>query len=280
MNETDARICSPGPRPRSIRTPSGEILDLPADWELLPPGDATLTRRVKQAAPTWTVQEKRGRRTFSQGVWAPAAVIAIIRAGIESERSTPAYAAARRAQARRRERVQHEYEGDFAEAVLAFLGFAPRYADLAAELARRVVAHATPIGSGTVARTERIPLPQRAESAVIAWLRHQTTAYDHLSVPRVKGAAANSAANSPSAPASCSNSTGAAGTPPPAAPSAKHWSAPPAPPRRPLHPSLPPTTISFSTSRRPGASGTGFQTRNNRRDHGFPGRGGRLRPIP
>ncbi|MDX9979249.1 MAG: DUF2293 domain-containing protein [Lentisphaeria bacterium] len=188
MSETDARICSPGPGSRSIRTPAGQVLDMPADWELLPPGDATLTRRVKQAASTWTVQEKRGRKIFSQGVWAPAAVIAKVRAEIEAERSTPAYAAARRAQARRRERVQHEYEGDFAEAVLAFLDFAPRYADLAAELARRVAAHATPIGSGTVARTERIPLAQRAESAVIAWLRHQTTAYDHLSVPRVKGA--------------------------------------------------------------------------------------------
>jgi hypothetical protein len=188
MNAADARTCSPGPTKRSIRTPSGKVLEMPADWELLPPGDATLTRRVKQTAPTWTVQEKRGRRTFSQGVWAPAAVVAQIRAEIESERSTPAYAAARRAQARRRERVQHEYEGDFAKAVLAFLDFAPCYADLAAELARRIVAHATPIGSGTVARTERIPLDQRAEAAVIAWLRHQTTAYDHLSVPRVKGA--------------------------------------------------------------------------------------------
>lgn len=188
MSETDTRICSPGPAERSVRTPAGQVVRLPDDWELLPPGDATLTRRVKQATPTWTVQEKRGRRTFSQGVWAPAAIIARIRAEIEQERSTPAYAAARRAQARRRERVQSRYEEDFAGAVLNFLDFAPRYAELAADLARRVADQATPIGSGTVARTERIPLTQRAEAAVIAWLRHQTTAYDHLSVPRVKGA--------------------------------------------------------------------------------------------
>ena len=51
----------------------------------------------------------------------------------------------------------------------------------------RVTAHATPVGSGTVARTERIPLPERAEAALIAWLRHQTTAYDDLDIPRVKG---------------------------------------------------------------------------------------------
>ena len=47
--------------------------------------------------------------------------------------------------------------------------------------------HAAPVGSGTVARTQRIPIEQRAESAVIAWLRHATTAYDDMKIPRVKG---------------------------------------------------------------------------------------------
>jgi hypothetical protein len=28
---------------------------------------------------------------------------------------------------------------------------------------------------------------ERAEAAVIAWMRHQTTAYDRLAIPRVKG---------------------------------------------------------------------------------------------
>jgi len=50
-----------------------------------------------------------------------------------------------------------------------------------------VTTHATPVGSGTVARTQRIPIEQRAESAVIAWMRHQTTAYDHMKIERVKG---------------------------------------------------------------------------------------------
>jgi hypothetical protein len=50
-----------------------------------------------------------------------------------------------------------------------------------------VTNHATPVGSGTVARTKRIPVERRAEAAVIAWLRHQTTAYDDLAIPRVKG---------------------------------------------------------------------------------------------
>ena len=47
--------------------------------------------------------------------------------------------------------------------------------------------HATPVGSGTVARTERIPVEERAEAAVIAWMRHQTTAYDDMSIARIKG---------------------------------------------------------------------------------------------
>jgi hypothetical protein len=47
--------------------------------------------------------------------------------------------------------------------------------------------HATPVGSGTVARTKRIPIEQRAEAAVSAWLRHQTTGYDGMVIPRVKG---------------------------------------------------------------------------------------------
>src|SRR5262249_27770921 len=53
--------------------------------------------------------------------------------------------------------------------------------------ARLVAAHATPVGSGTVARTKRISVAERAEAALIAWMRHQTTAYDRLVIPRVKG---------------------------------------------------------------------------------------------
>ncbi len=44
-----------------------------------------------------------------------------------------------------------------------------------------------PTGSGTVARTQRIPVERRAEAAVLAWLRHQTTAYDDMTIARVKG---------------------------------------------------------------------------------------------
>jgi hypothetical protein len=70
---------------------------------------------------------------------------------------------------------------------VAFLAFHPSYAELADRLARAVTDHATPVGSGTVARTKRIPVGQRAEAAVIAWMRHQTTGYDGMVIARVKG---------------------------------------------------------------------------------------------
>ncbi len=67
------------------------------------------------------------------------------------------------------------------------LAFHPAYADLAGRLARAVTEHATPVGGSTVARTGRITVEQRAEAAVIAWLRHRTTGYDGMVIPRVKG---------------------------------------------------------------------------------------------
>ena len=154
---------------------------------LLPPGDAALTRRVKAAGEHWIVQEKKGRKVFSRGVWAPAATIDKIRAELEVERSTEGYAKRKEADARRRDKAQAEYVEDFYGAVLKFLAFHPAHADLAQRLARAVADHATPVGSGTVARTKRIPVEQRAEAAVIAWMRHQTTAYDSMKIPRIKG---------------------------------------------------------------------------------------------
>ena len=142
---------------------------------------------MKAAGPTWAVQEKKGRKTFSRGVWAPADRIAAVRAELEAEHSTDAYAKRRAADVARRERKQVEYVEDFRGTVLAFLDFAPCYADLAEQLADAVTQHATPVGSGTVARTQRIPIERRAESAVIAWLRHVTTAYDNMKIPRIKG---------------------------------------------------------------------------------------------
>lgn len=166
---------------------TGAELRPPPGWEFLPSGDATLTRRVKAAGAHWVLEEQQRKRLVSRGVWAPAERIQRLRAAWEQERATPAYALRLSAQRRRRARAEADYAEDFAVAVVDFLGFAPAYAALGEELAARVAAHATPVGSGTVARTKRISLERRVEAAVIAWMRHQTTAYDRLSIPRVKG---------------------------------------------------------------------------------------------
>ena len=177
---------APGPQPHTVRVADGGVLNAPAGWVLLPPGDA-LTRRVKAAGEHWIVREKRGRKVFSRGIWAAAATIGRIRADLAAERSTEGFAKKKDADARRRERVQGAYVEGFHGAVLAFLAFHPAYANLADRLGCAVTDHATPVGSGTVARTKRIPVERRAEAAVIAWMRHRTTGYDSLAIPRVKG---------------------------------------------------------------------------------------------
>ena len=180
-------ICSPGLDHKTVRTPDGRTVTPPAGWALLPPGDPGLTRRVKAAGEHWVVQEKRGRKLFSRGVWAPSETIEALRTDLVAERSTETYAKRTVAAAARRDKVQTAYVEDFAAAVAHFLGFHPAHRELADRLAKAVTEHATPVGSGTVARTKRIPVEDRAEAAVIAWMRHQTTAYDSLTIARVKG---------------------------------------------------------------------------------------------
>jgi hypothetical protein len=186
MSET--LTLSPTTDPHVFLAPDGRRLSPPPGWECLPPGDAALTRRVKLAGPSWAVVEKKGKKTFSRGLWAPAATIEQMRAALTAERGTESYAKKRVADVARREREQAAYVVTFEQSVLEYLRFAPRWQPLARTLAARVAAHATPVGSGTVARTERIPVEERARAAVIAWMRHQTTRYDDMSIARVKGA--------------------------------------------------------------------------------------------
>jgi hypothetical protein len=178
---------APTANPAVFLAPDGRRLSAPADWACLPPGDAGLTRRVKAAGPWWAVIERRGRKAFSKGLWAPKDNIEAARAALTEERATEGYARKRQTESARRARAQTAYVATFESSVLAFLRFAPRWRELAEELARRIAAHATPVGSGTVARTARIPVAERAEAATIAWMRHQTTAYDSMAIPRIAG---------------------------------------------------------------------------------------------
>lgn len=179
---------SPTRDPRTVLTSGGHELKVPFGWERLAPGDAAATRRVKAAGPCWVVVERRKGRKYSQGIWAPRETIRKVVAELKTERTDPAYQRRLEAGRVRRAEAEVSYAEDFEAAVRAFLKFAPRYQQLARSMAARIAAHATPVGSGTVARTKRIPLERRAEAATIAWMRHQTTAYDSMSIPRVKGA--------------------------------------------------------------------------------------------
>jgi hypothetical protein len=184
---TRLRDVSPGDHARQVRTLEGERLEVPASWILLAPGDAALSRRVKAEGPCWSVKEKKGRKIFSRGIWAPKERIERLKAELAAEREDPAYERKLEAGRRRRAQEQQQYAGDFQAAVLRFLDFADPYSALARRVAQAIAEHAVPVGSGTVARTQRIPIEKRAEAATIAWLRHKTTAYDGMSIPRVKG---------------------------------------------------------------------------------------------
>jgi hypothetical protein len=77
-------VLAPGPTPNSVRSADGKVHTIPEGCILLAPGDAALTRRVKAAGLHWVVQEKKGRKIFSRGVWAAEATTDKIRAELEA----------------------------------------------------------------------------------------------------------------------------------------------------------------------------------------------------
>lgn len=186
-NETLLVTSSPSSFHHFVWNKQGKKLDIPKGWECLKPGDAAVTKMLKSLGPTWTATRKKGRKTFSDGVWAPSYNIVEARSRVAEKRADPGYAKKRATDLKRREKKQTEYESSFYGALLDWLAFHPRYKVEAARMAEVICAHAVPVGSGTVARTERIPIEDRAAAAVIAWMRHATTAYDQLNIPLVKG---------------------------------------------------------------------------------------------
>lgn len=181
------RIVKPARDTGAVVAEDGSTLHIPTGWELLKPGDGPLTKLVKSKGPSWLVQVKKGRRLMSKGIWTASENIAEGRREIEDKRSTDSYAKKRKIDLARKDRVHNEYVATFSREVASFLSFAAQYKGLEKQLALAVTIHATPVGSGTVARTTRIPIEERASRAVVAWMRHQTTSYDRMSIARVKG---------------------------------------------------------------------------------------------
>ncbi len=183
---SNIKIVAPGKNGQLIGE-QGELVTPPAGWSFLPAGDAGVTRKVTAQGNYWRVQYKKGRKTISKGVWAPTDTIATAKQQVATVRSTEGYQKKRAADIQRREKKQQLYEGEFLQAVVNYLDFHASYAALAQQMAQAITQHAIPVGSGTVARTQLIPLEERAAKAVIAWMRHQTTAYDKLKIARIKG---------------------------------------------------------------------------------------------
>ena len=181
------RVVCPGKTGREVITDSGERLRAPLSWALLPPGDAALTRRVKQAGPHWQMKEKKGRREFSRGVWAPLRTIENEKKRRKAELKDPAYQKRLAAGRKRRQDQEEIYGKEFRQTLVQWLDFPLVHQKLARELAAAIAAHALPVGSGTVARTQRISVEDRTRAAVIAWMRHHTTNYDLMAIPRIKG---------------------------------------------------------------------------------------------
>ncbi len=181
------RIVLPGQTKDTVLSKSGEKLTPPANWAFLPAGDATITKSVKAKGATWVVQVRKGRRLISKGIWAKASHILESRKEIKAKRSTPEYGRQREKDLTRRDAKQKAYVGEFYTEVVAFLDFHHRYENEVKLLAEKITEYTTPVGSGTVARTKQIPIAGRAEAAVIAWMRHRTTAYDSMRIARVKG---------------------------------------------------------------------------------------------
>ena len=184
---TKIRTIYKGRAKDSFLTEAGSVIKPPADWTLLLPGDAALTRAIKKVTPFWKIEVKKGRRIYSGGIWAPDNIIRKIRQELEENRNTPEYLRKKEYTKNRRKRIQEEYVSSFQTAIIDYLSFHTKYQKLSTELAKAVAEHSTPVGSGTVARTKTISVEQRVEAAVIAWMRHKTTDYDTMKIKRVKG---------------------------------------------------------------------------------------------
>lgn len=159
--------------------PEHGALEAPEGWELLPAGDAFVTRRVKAAGLYWSLwypRDRGHRHRRLVGLLAPAVAITQARAkAVETEERR----AGRRAQgAAYRARKEAGYVEQLTEAVVAFLAFAPHYAELARDIAGEAAGRAGEVGSRRVGRTRTLSLEQRAALAARALIRHRYTDYE------------------------------------------------------------------------------------------------------
>ncbi len=179
-------VVNPGPGNKLLNQ-YGKPVSPPHDWDFLPAGDAGVTRKVTSKGQFLRVQTKKGRRTISLGIWAPAETINQAKEEMAATRETESYKKRQEYAAQRRGKKQDEYKEEFRKAVEVFLNFHAKHKSIQKNIAEEVTEHSIPIGSRTVARTSIIPIEERAGRAVIAWMRHRTTSYENLPIKRIKG---------------------------------------------------------------------------------------------
>ncbi|MCL4553069.1 MAG: DUF2293 domain-containing protein [Candidatus Marsarchaeota archaeon] len=153
----------------------GEV-SIPKNWELLKTGDAGLTRAVRKVGPYWEVVEKARQFTKVIGTLAPAQLIEKVRterAACAEELETK-----RAASAKSRKRKELLKSGKLRAEIIKYLEFRSEFEKEAQEIAESVVSWTTPVGSGTVGRSQSLSPAEIAERAVRAHLRHEMTNYD------------------------------------------------------------------------------------------------------
>jgi hypothetical protein len=153
-------------------------IEIPPGWELLPSGDAFLTRTVKAAGAYWLSWQPRSRHRQHRrllGLWAPSRVIAEARA--RAEETAARRAAKRVLGAQSRQRQEARYRDELEDAIVRFLAFAPAHQGLEQRIAKETAAHAAVVGSGRVGRTRKLTLDDRAALSVRAYIRHRFTSY-------------------------------------------------------------------------------------------------------
>ena len=164
---------------QGLWNPEHGELELPADWEFLPSGDAFVTRRVKAGGVYWSAWRPRSQNRPHRrrlGLFAPAAAISQARA--EAAATGQRRARQRVASAQSRGKAEEAYREEFRAGVLAWLAFAPEHTALAEEIAEATAERAVVVGSGRVGRTKLLPLEERVALAARATIRHRFTDYD------------------------------------------------------------------------------------------------------
>lgn len=183
--ETMTLVVAPGPEADTFLF-EGRVLRPPEGWARLPPGDAMATRRVKAAGPSWTVKARRGRRLISKGVWAPQSHIDDVLKEVEAYRESDAFERQRASAERAREAREALRGESLRDAVRRHLAFHPRHASFEARVVEATLRWeaARPQKKAPKVPATAAGWAREAERVVTAWMRHQTTGYDRLRLPR------------------------------------------------------------------------------------------------